>query len=108
MEEHNTRVVEIFSYDGYNYLNMFNRMGVKKMAKVKFFKDFKEGQKLFGENISAIINFIILSLVYFVGIGLTSIIGKIFGKSFLNLKEKETYWEDLNLKKDMEGYYKQF
>lgn len=82
------------------------------MTKIMSFIDgFKEGQKIFGETIAIIVNSILLGLVYFFGVGLTSIVSKIFGRKFLDLKpeNKETYWEDLNLdKKKMEEYYKQF
>ena len=77
-----------------------------------FFKEFKEGQKSFGDSIAALINAILLSLVYFIGVGGTSIIAKIFGKHFLELKinkQSQTYWQDLNLNKErLEESYKQF
>lgn len=77
-----------------------------------FFDGVLKGQKLFGETISAIINLIIFTLVYFFGVGLTSIIAKIFGQKFLETKvdkESLTYWQDLNLtKKPLEEYYRQF
>jgi len=40
------------------------------------------------------INFIILSAVYFLGIGLTSVFAKLFGKRFLNVKKgrARSYW----------------
>jgi hypothetical protein len=75
-----------------------------------FFKGIKEGMKEFGQNITIIVNSILLSIVYLIGVGPTSIIAKIFGKSFLQ-KElvKETYWTDLNLEKeDKDNYYRQF
>ncbi len=78
----------------------------------KFFQGFKEGQRHFGESITVLINSILLSLAYFLGIGITSIIAKISKKHFLQLKPDKktaTYWEDLNLsKKPMEEYYRQF
>ena len=72
----------------------------------EFIDDLKEGQKLFGETLAIIVNSALLSLVYLVGIGLTSIIAKIFGKKFLDLNfEKKSYWEDLNLgKKEIKDY----
>lgn len=77
-----------------------------------FFIGVKEGTKLFGETISGIVNFILLSFVYFIGVGVTSIIAKLSKKRFLELKisEKEkTYWSELNLtKKPLEEYYRQF
>ena len=79
---------------------------------MSFVGSFFKGSKNFGENISIIVNSILLSFVYFVGVGLTSIFAKIFKKSFLELKtekENETYWSELNLTKNsMEEYYRQF
>ncbi|MFH0936637.1 MAG: hypothetical protein V1815_03100 [Candidatus Woesearchaeota archaeon] len=79
---------------------------------MKFINGFLRGQKKFGENISIVINSILLTIVYFIGIGLTSIFAKIFNKHFLDLKlrkNEKTYWEDLNLtKKSMKEYYRQF
>lgn len=78
----------------------------------EIFKSFKEGQELFGETISAIINLILLSIIYILGVGLTSIFAKIFGKYFLDLKinkNTDSYWESLNLSKQpRETYYRQF
>jgi len=82
------------------------------MKRIKqFFTGFKEGLKDFGGNISIVVNTILLSFVYLIGVGLTSIIAKIFKKRFLQLKEskRESYWKSLNLKKKkMEEYYRQF
>ena len=75
------------------------------------FKEFKKGQKKFGEDIAIIINSILLSFVYFVGVGLTSIFAKVFRKNFLELKPDKkikSYWVDLKLKNNLEDYYKQF
>lgn len=83
------------------------------MGKFKdFFESFKEGQQEFGKTISIIINSILLTVVYFFGVGLTSIFAKIFRKHFLDLKINEnikTYWTELNLtKKTREEYFRQF
>lgn len=56
------------------------------------------------------INTVLLSIVYFLGIGFVSIIAKIFRKKFLDLtvdKAKKTYWNDVE-KKSLEDYYRQF
>ena len=81
--------------------------------KHKVFMDgIKEGQKRFGETISAVINSVLLSIVYFIGVGITFVFARIFRKHFLELKlEKlnESYWEELNLRKENMGdYYRQF
>jgi len=81
------------------------------MAKIKqMFDEFMEGSKMFGELISSIINLILLSFVYFLGFGLTSISAKIFGKNFIDEKTtKESYWEELNLTtQPFKEYYRQF
>ncbi|MEM3122336.1 MAG: hypothetical protein QXH60_02760, partial [Candidatus Pacearchaeota archaeon] len=64
----------------------------------------------FGELISAIINFLLLSIVYFIGVGLTSIFARVFGKKFIDDNAtKESYWEELNLTtQSFKEYYRQF
>ena len=78
----------------------------------KFIEGFKEGQKEFGEIVAVIINSVLLTFVYVFGVGLTSIIGKLFGKGFLHSEKQESeksYWVDLNLEKEeLKNYYKQF
>jgi len=75
-------------------------------------KGFAEGFKDFGNNISIIINSVLLLVVYIFGVGITSLIAKIFGKHFLEmklLKKEKTYWSNLNLKKKpIDEYYRQF
>lgn len=82
------------------------------MSLNQFFHGFKRGTKDFGHNISIIINSVLLSVVYIIGVGLTSLIAKIIGKHFLDKKtskESQTYWTDLNIKKKpIEEYYRQF
>ena len=81
-----------------------------KQAK-QFFEGAKKGMSNFGHNIALIINTILLTFVYLIGVGLTSIFAKIFRKHFLETKlsKKDTYWSDLNLKKKPIGeYYRQF
>jgi len=77
-----------------------------------FFSGVKEGMEMFGKNISIIINSVLLSLVYFIGVGITSISAKLFNKKFLEMKieaNKESYWSYLNLtKKPINEYYRQF
>ena len=77
----------------------------------QFFNGFKKGMSNFGHNIALIINTILLTFVYLIGVGLTSIIAKIFRKHFLETKlsKKDSYWSDLKLKKKkFEEYYRQF
>ena len=77
----------------------------------RFFNGFKKGMRKFGNYISLIINTTLLTFVYLIGVGLTSIFAKIIGKHFLEMKisKKSTYWSDLNLKKKpIKEYYRQF
>lgn len=81
------------------------------MEKIKlFFKGFAKGFKDFGNSITNIINFVLLFIVYFVGVGITSLVATIAGKHFLETKKKkDTYWVKLDLgKKKFEEYYRQF
>ncbi|MBW6442528.1 hypothetical protein K0A97_01950 [Patescibacteria group bacterium] len=81
------------------------------MAKIKqFFNELTEGSKMFGELISEVVNLVLLSFVYFIGVGLTSIFAKISGKRFIDDKTtKESYWEELNLTtQPLKEYYRQF
>ena len=61
--------------------------------------------------ISSIINFVLLSLVYLVGIGTVSIFAKIFGKHFLDIKKqnrKSNWYEHKLEKQPLEKYYRTF
>jgi len=75
-------------------------------------KGFKAGITGVGHTIAGLINTALLFVVYVVGVGLTSIIAKIFRKHFLHMKlskKRESYWTELNLKKrPIEHYYRQF
>jgi len=74
-------------------------------------KRIKHFFKRLGIITNTIINSILLTIVYLIGVGITSIIAKLFRKQFLDVKlsKKDTYWCDLNLKsKPIEEYYRQF
>ena len=77
----------------------------------QFFDGFRKGSENFSFNIIIIVNTILLSLVYFVGVGLTSITAKVMRKHFLEteISAANTYWVVLDLKKkNTEEYYRQF
>jgi hypothetical protein len=81
------------------------------MVKLKqVFDEFMEGSRMFGELISTVINSLLLSFVYLIGVGLTSIFALVFGKKFIDEKSlKDSYWEKLNLTtQPFKEYYKQF
>ena len=77
----------------------------------QFLTGFKKGIRSFGHNTALIINTLLLTLVYSLGVGITSIIAKIFGKHFLDMRlsKNPTYWSALNLgKKPIKEHYRQF
>ena len=108
--------MDLFARFGNNNFCCFSWVRITKDVKMKslnqFIKGFKEGMKLFGDRIAIIVNSGLLLIVYIVGIGLTSIASRLVGKRFLEKKlskNKESYWDDLNLKKKpVEEYYRQF
>ncbi len=69
-----------------------------------------QGFKRFGEFIASIVNNSLLVIVYLIGVGLTSILAKIFGKHFLEMDKKgHTYWTMRDAEsKDINDYYRQF
>jgi hypothetical protein len=75
-------------------------------------KSFIKGFQAFGELIAHVVNSVLLSAVYFVGIGITHIFAKLIGKSFLGKKlskDQKTYWSKLDLEKESEErYFRQF
>ncbi len=77
-----------------------------------FFVGTGQGIKSFGENIQTLVNTILLSAVYFVGVGVAWLMCKISKRTFFAGKpnqEIKTYWEALDLKKKpIERYQKQF
>lgn len=75
-----------------------------------FVKGFKTGFRTFGYKVTNVINFVLLSIVYFIGVGTTSLAAKVTNKKFLELKQEgKTYWKERNLGKQPLGkYYKQF
>lgn len=61
--------------------------------------------------VSNVINFLLLLIVYFLGIGPVSIVMKLFGKHFLELKKqnKTSNWHEHKVtKQPLENYYRTF
>ncbi len=75
-----------------------------------FFNGFLEGFKHVGKSVVNLINFILLLPVYYIVIGVISILAKMINKHFLELKkEKGSYWVDIETqKKNLEDYYRSF
>ena len=79
---------------------------------ISFIEGFKDGFIVFGELIVTVVNAVLLTIVYFTAIMLTSIFAKIMNHHFLNMKiskKRTSYWKTYNLnKKPKKEYYKQF
>jgi hypothetical protein len=77
-----------------------------------FFSGMKAGFKEFGDNITCLVNSVLLCLVYFIGVGPTSLFARLSGKTFIETKinkKTKTYWSDLDLeKRPIDEYYRQF
>lgn len=77
-----------------------------------FFEGIKQGFRNFSHTITNIINFFLLLAVYIFGIGIVSVISKLFGKHFLDLKKsgnnKSNWHEHKVTKQPIEKYYRSF
>lgn len=83
------------------------------MKDFSYFKTgFLEGMHAFSINIATIVNTALLLIVYILGVGLTAVVSRLFGKRFLETsldKNAKTYWQELDLKKEpVESYFRQF
>jgi hypothetical protein len=66
-----------------------------------FFTGFREGFTAFGHRVNSVVTVIVLVPVYFVGIGLTAVLGRVTRKKFLVLKpEGSSYWLKVEEKED--------
>jgi hypothetical protein len=72
---------------------------------------FTSGMHEFGSLIAIIVNSLLLSIAYVVGVGPTTLISKFFGKKFLETRltsESSTYWNDIEQKPiRMDDYFRQ-
>lgn len=76
-----------------------------------FFVGFWNGFKSFGYTVSIIVNFVLLFIVYFTAVGVTSIIAKMFKKHFLSLESSNspTNWIDRKqTEQQIENYKRMF
>ncbi|MFA5484710.1 MAG: hypothetical protein WC260_00435 [Candidatus Pacearchaeota archaeon] len=78
----------------------------------KFRENIKKRIKKSSKLILLITNTILLTIVYFLGIGITFLIGKLTRKKLFNLdlnKDEKTYWEKIKEeKKSLEDFYNPF
>lgn len=76
-----------------------------------FFRGFVKGFKMPPDDLLADVNVVALAFIYVFGIGVPSLISRILGKRFLDIKagkKAKSYWSDLNLgKKQKKDYFSQ-
>ena len=94
-------------------VGVFMGIHTKRKGKVVlFFVGTQEGIKSFGEGIQSVVNTILLSAVYLVGVGIAWLMCKVSKRTFFAEKprpEATSYWEPLDLKKrPIEEYRRQF
>lgn len=77
-----------------------------------FFAGFRSGAMRVGHAIGEPINAILLTFAYIVGIGPVSIIGKLVGKRYIDVRhttEEKSHWHDHVVKTEpLEKYRRQF
>ena len=77
----------------------------------RFFGGVGAGMKLFGTCMSTVVNTVLMSIVYFFGVGLSALFARIGRKELLatEVGKQKTYWQSLRLrKKKTDDYYRQF
>ncbi len=78
---------------------------VKNKMKM-FLKSIKEGMLFFADLISNFINNVLLVFAYFTVLALTAIFARIVSKRFLSMKIDN--WSNVNQKKEINDYFRQF
>lgn len=75
----------------------------------EFWTGIKKGNIIFGELITNLVNFIVLTTVYVIALIPTAIIAKLVGKHFLDHnQENGSTWKDAEKNKNNESHYRQF
>ncbi|MBT3940945.1 hypothetical protein HOD83_02455 [Candidatus Woesearchaeota archaeon] len=75
---------------------------------MNFVQGVKDGFKEFGERVTSVVNFVLLLIVYVIGVGITTILAKITKQKLLDFSFKDgrdSYWVD---HKEEVDYTKQF
>ncbi len=77
-----------------------------------YFASVKDGMMFFGERTSAVVNAVLLTGVYILGVGSMSLLAKIIGKKFLELDTdvtRESYWvKKIEPPEKLQRYFRQF
>ena len=82
---------------------------IKLIKNNKFTKNIKDGFSIIPHFITNAINFVLLFFVYFMGVGVVSMVSKLLGNHYLDLKKNGSSWIVRKLKKKpIEDYYRSF
>jgi hypothetical protein len=77
-----------------------------------FFAGVRQGMKAFGETVATIVNSLLLSIVYFIGVGITWLFLRLGKKELMDLRldaKAKTYWKELDIKtRKRDLHYRQF
>ncbi len=77
---------------------------------IKIWQVLKKSFLAFGGFMQKVVNTILFTVVYFIGIGLTSLFMKLFGKKFLELsptKEQDSYYKECTAtKRSKEDFFR--
>ncbi|OGE76820.1 MAG: hypothetical protein A3C85_02625 [Candidatus Doudnabacteria bacterium RIFCSPHIGHO2_02_FULL_48_21] len=76
----------------------------------EFLKSLREGMKQFADMVADSVNLLLLLAVYFVGIGLVSIVAKLSGKHFLDIgrQSRQSYWQKIEKRPERNSFYRMF
>lgn len=74
------------------------------------FERFSKFVKPFTDKVNLVVNTILLSIVYFIGVGFTSVCAKLVGKKFLKLEKENvnSYWIEKEQNNSKKSYFRQF
>jgi hypothetical protein len=80
------------------------------MAGIDFWNGLKQGFRAFSANINAVVNTVLLSIAYVIGIGVTALVAKVAGKKFLTMQRaKGTYWKPVQKREQpLDEAFRQF
>jgi hypothetical protein len=68
---------------------------------MSFFGGFKLGFTSFGHRVNSVVTAAVLVMVYVIGIGFTTLLGRIAGKKFMDMNPGgESYWTDVEQKEE--------
>jgi hypothetical protein len=87
------------------------RLNPAKPKPRNFIAGFKQGAMFFLGDVASFNNFLLLSLTYFIGAGISALAMRIFIKSKPRqaLKGITTYWSDIDIgEKSVDSYYRPF